>query len=543
MAIKQRTLSFTDGMALGLGIDDLTGEVGTLEAVSFADIEVAAGDEGMEARYETTVVHSVEQMYDSLGVSVAAEGRYGLFSGEGKVKFAEESRFNSTSTFLVARADIRNAFKRIKSPAPVAHAAQLIADGKQDEFRKQYGDLFIRGIKTGGEYIAVFCITSEEQQTQRDLAASLKASFDGVLASGSIDVAMQAKMSELRQRSEVRVSVYQKGGSGDQISYTGTIEEVMARLKSFASSVQKSAKAYSVQAASYDTLVFPATPNWFDLEKQQQVLEDSMRKRLQLLQVRNDLEVVLLHPTYFESPPNAHTVSDWSTAITDELNALDRHVSKVVDSISAAEYFPLTLPAGLKIPDRIEHSSAQVEVFSHADYAPDSLGIPGRSQKLSLGRYDDSKGQILIGNDQISALKVPDGFAVRGYDHVWFQGAYIDFTADTPAVPMDWNDRISSLIVYKTADGPPVIDYIVALDYPWSRPALLLKTGKYPDLAATSLGVATLSTLLIPTGMKVQVWDQPNFGGETATFFTDVLELPPQWNNRAASLEVSTYTE
>jgi hypothetical protein len=51
-------------------------------------------------------------------------------------------------------------------------------------------------------------------------------------------------------------------------------------------------------------------------------------------------------------------------------------------------------------------------------------------------------------------LKVSAGVAVSGYERAWFQGAHVDFTVDTPAVPMEWNDHISSLIVYRAQDGP-----------------------------------------------------------------------------------------
>ena len=533
----QRTIPFTDGMELGLGVDDLTGEVGSLPAVQFSSSGPASGDEGMEARFDTLLVNTAEQMYDSLGVKVDAEGRYGLFSAQGKFSFMEESRFSSTATFLVARADIQSAFTRVKDPVPVADAQQLVADGQREKFRKRYGDLFIRGVKSGGEYIAVVSITSSTKQVERKLAAHLKASFDGIVASGTVSTEVEQEMKELRQESEVRVTTYQRGGSGDQISFSGTIEGVLERLKTFATSVKENPKAYSVQAASYETLVFPSEPNWFDIQAAQQVLEDCMRKRLQLLTARNDVEAVQLHPEFFADPPGPETLTEWSVFLTEQINKLDDHTSAVVDSISAADFFPLQLPQGFRVPQRIQHSTAVVEIYTHADYAPEWQGIPGRSQKLPLGRYDDAKSEILIGNDTISSMKVPEGLGVRCYDHAWFQGQFVDFTQDTPAVPMEWNDRISSLIVYKLEDGPPVIETVVALDFPWVR-ALHLPIGDYPDLTSTALGAGTLGALLVPRGLSVKLWDQPNFQGDTTEILGDALDLGV-WNDRTASLKVT----
>ena len=533
----QRTVPFRDGMELGIGMDDLTGQVGSLAAVTFTESGASQGDSGMEAAYDTSMVTTAEQLYDQLNVNVSAEARYGLFSAEGKFAFAEKSRFSSTATFLVARADVQASFVRVKDPVPVPDAQNLVRDGKQDKFRQRYGDLFIRGVKSGGEFIAVLSITSQVKTEERELAASLKASFDGVVAGGSVSAEVASRQESLRSRSEIRVSIYQRGGSGDQISYVGTVDEVLERLKSFAVSVKDNPKAYSVQAASYDTLVFDDEPNWFDIARAREVLEDCMRKRIVLQTARNDVDAVLAHPAYFRTPPTNSVLNAWTTQLTATLNLLDDHISTVIDSISAAEFFPLTMPDGFAIPERNQHGSSVVEIFTHADYAAEWQGIPGRSQKLAVGRYDDAKSQILIGNDQLSSLKVPEGLAVRGYDHAWFQGAFIDFTADTPAVPMDWNDRISSLIVYELEDGAPVIDYAVGVDFLWGR-SMLLPVGDYPDLSGTDMGADTLSALLVPRGVKVTLFDEPGFLGASADVRSDTLDLS-LWSNRASSARVA----
>lgn len=534
---NQRTIPFSDGMELGLGIDDLTGEVGSLAAVTYTKATPAVGDEGMVARYDTNLVQTAEQMYSAVGVNVAAEGRYGLFSAEGKFTFVEESRFSSTATFLVARADIQRSFTRIQDPVPVADAQQLVRDGKQQTFRKRYGDFFIRGVKSGGEFIAIISITSSTIETERKLAASLKAGFDGLVASGSLSAEMREEQARMRAESNIRVTIYQRGGSGDQISYAATVEEVLERLRTFAKSVQENPKAYSVQAASYETLVFPDAPNWFDIAKAQQVLEDCMRKRLQLLTARNDLEAVLLHPEHFETPPDRGTLSRWSTEVTATLNALDVHTSKVINSISEAQFFALELPDSFAIPRRIQHSTLFAEVFTHSHYADEWQGIPGFSQKLAVGRYDSAENQLLVGNDQISSVKVPEGLGVRLYEHSWFQGRTLDLTADTPVLPAEWNDQTSSIIVYALSDGPPQIDYVVALDFPWVRP-LHLTVGDYPDLAATARGARTLGALLVPARLAVTLFDQPNFQGQSTEIFADTTDLGV-WDNRAASLRVA----
>jgi hypothetical protein len=172
----------------------------------------------------------------------------------------------------------------------------------------------------------------------------------------------------------------------------------------------------------------------------------------------------------------------------------------------------------------------EVVAYSLNDYT-------GDVQKMPVGTYDDVDAQLTVGNDAISSLKIPKGLVVRAYEHAWLQGAYRDFIEDTPALPADWNDRISSLAVFETADGPPRIDYAVGLDYPWAH-WLLLPVGDYPDLARTPLGADTLGTLLVPPGLKVTLYDQANFAGERLEVTADTLDLGT-WSDRAGSAKVT----
>src|SRR2546429_8768175 len=95
---------------------------------------------------------------------------------------------------------------------------------------------------------------------------------------------------------------------------------------------------------------------------------------------------------------------------------------------------------------------ANVTIYEHANFQ-------GRSQELTKGHYDNALGQISIGNDSLSSLKVPHGLVVRLYEHFLFRGAFIDFRNDTPAVPLPWNDRASSIIVYDEGQQPSVPAY------------------------------------------------------------------------------------
>jgi hypothetical protein len=80
----------------------------------------------------------------------------------------------------------------------------------------------------------------------------------------------------------------------------------------------------------------------------------------------------------------------------------------------------------------------EIMIFEHSHYG-------GRSQILPPGQYNTN--QLLIGADTLSSALVPVGMVLRLYEHANFQGAFIDIGEDTPAVSLDWNDRVSSLVV------------------------------------------------------------------------------------------------
>jgi len=93
-----------------------------------------------------------------------------------------------------------------------------------------------------------------------------------------------------------------------------------------------------------------------------------------------------------------------------------------------------------------------VTIYEHANFQ-------GRSQVLTKGQYDNALGQISIGNDSLSSIKVSQGLVARLYEHFLFRGEFIDIRADTPAINLPWNDRASSIVVYEEGQQPSIKPY------------------------------------------------------------------------------------
>lgn len=77
-------------------------------------------------------------------------------------------------------------------------------------------------------------------------------------------------------------------------------------------------------------------------------------------------------------------------------------------------------------------------IYEHANYK-------GAAQCLQEGSYN--VGDLEIGNDQLSSLRVRDGNTVILFEHKNFSGRKASVSKNTPFVGERWNDIVSSIIV------------------------------------------------------------------------------------------------
>jgi hypothetical protein len=131
----------------------------------------------------------------------------------------------------------------------------------------------------------------------------------------------------------------------------------------------------------------------------------------------------------------------------------------------------------------------EVIIFEHAN-------LGGKFQVLQIGEYDTA--QIAIGNDSLSSALVPNGMALRLYEHANFQGAFIDIWEDTLAVSMDWNDRASSIVVEVATF--PENDVEVIGDYVGTEPGQIpsMKIKAVTDALSSVLGNVPEESLVPP---------------------------------------------
>jgi hypothetical protein len=340
-----RQIQFNDE-EIGMGFNSESGLAIGSALEGFSVREDAAAP-GQKVSSSITIVTSHEELMSTLDMSFAAQGRYGFYSGSAKAKFTDSSNFNSTSTFVVARCVVQNPLKRGRDFRVKAQAQALLDSLRFSEFTRAFGDSFVRGLQTGGEFYAVIRITSESTKKQSSLAASLQAEANGLVASGSFKAEFASSDSQSSSKSEFVATMFQMAGSGPSISPVAEIGEVIARFKSFPTIAAAAPVAYETELATYDTLPLPL-PTPEEQEDFLLALVDAREKKLRYIQTRNDIEFARTNPLFFEELPPSDQLLAASGTYTRLINAVMDHAIK----LSRGQIVPVRMfdPGGLPSP-------------------------------------------------------------------------------------------------------------------------------------------------------------------------------------------------
>src|SRR5260221_2706266 len=283
---------FVDGMKPGHGINLLTGQLSPSPAVTGALSSIPVA-QGQKVRSEITQITDVSTFHKALGVEVTADGSYAGFSANAKVSYADTHNINSHSTYLLIHVEVKDAFLSMDEPVFNDDSMELLRNQNLDRFRERFGDVFIVGIGTGGEYFAVYEISGTDENEKESLAVDVNASFTGVLASADLGVHVKNATESSTNHLQVHASIFQLGGSDTKSDESP--EGIMEKARNFGPSVSGAFSVpYSVLPAPYRALKLPndaASP--LDIQNQREALADAWKLRNELLTLKNDIDYAL----------------------------------------------------------------------------------------------------------------------------------------------------------------------------------------------------------------------------------------------------------
>jgi len=332
-----RVLNY-NGEEIGMGFNSDTGlAIGTA-----LDFDPPDPNTSQEATSDVQIVTSHESLMESINMSASAEGRYGFSQVSGKVKWSNDTGYNTTSTFVVARMVIQNLVNRGRN-FRIKPAVEPLLSSNQDAFGEAFGDCFVRALFKGGEFYCVLRITSVDTTTQTSLAADLAADIQAGAASATFKLHLDEANKSERTKSEFFATYFQKGGAGaEQIGSTLSVAEVQQRLHNFPDAVKQNAFPYQTEVAAYDTVPIPVPT------KEQQddfllCLQDADSQKLKFLELRNTLKLARDSPAFFDDLPATSVLQSAVDAYTSAANAAIAHAVKLSNgTINPPQLFDIT---------------------------------------------------------------------------------------------------------------------------------------------------------------------------------------------------------
>lgn len=192
-----------------------------------------------------------------------------------------------------------------------------------------------------------------------------------------------------------------------------------------------------------------------------------------------------------------------------------------------------------------QQTRSYATVYSECQYA-------GNALRLQPGYYDGSKLGVL--KFAIQSIELPQNLRIRAYLNTESLTGYSQtITQSSPCLSSQFINRIGALVVEEVTGGwngnnggggngggiygaQPATLYA---DNDYRGQSLPLYPGTYNSLSAMGFPDRSLSSIQIPGGYRVVLYDQPNLRGASYTLTSSRMSLNLiGWNDRASSIAI-----
>ena len=150
-----------------------------------------------------------------------------------------------------------------------------------------------------------------------------------------------------------------------------------------------------------------------------------------------------------------------------------------------------------------------------------------------------------IKNDDISQIDVNIGFAVILYESDNFTGKSVYYGTNTQCLPLDWDNKASSLKVICLSNDPSTVNcagFGGSLFSDCFGSGVPVSAGTYTAEQLTALSVTsnTVSGIRVNNGFSITLYNGDNFTGQSVSFTGPTVTcLPAQWDNVMKSVKVT----
>lgn len=179
-------------------------------------------------------------------------------------------------------------------------------------------------------------------------------------------------------------------------------------------------------------------------------------------------------------------------------------------------------------PVSVSAATIKVTFYSNANYNGNDVTVEMfKNDTISLSRAGlEDYG---IKNDDISSIKVPAGYVVRIYKDDNFKGSYWSFESDVSNLKDYGCDNVMSSLKISVADTISGVTFYTDANYIENDVKIgLLNDSLYlsrEGLKQYGISNDDVSSIKIPNGYTVRIYEDDNFKGNYWTFTSDVSNL------------------
>jgi len=334
--MEQVQSTYKEGYNYGIGVSSATGSpmgLGVTGAPTM--VRDAPGGGGS---FQFTRIMNSQDLETHLGISADASGGIGLFSASDRFSFAKDCKVQSSSIALLLYCTGEFGFEQIDDPTLSPGAAALVASGQQAQFQEKYGDCFVRGIATGGQFFGVVRIDISSESARTNVENSLSGSYGTF--SGDVTVKLTDAMT--KTNSSAKTYVWYEGG--DVKTIVDTPEKLFTATTEWLNSLSANRKPYSVTLAPYIIANGPQPPNQADLQHQHDVLAHCAVLRSKTFDKRNLIDYMSdpQHAGDFDAVPNGPNLADLLAKFDQDLDIISQAASFAInnpkDALEPEEY-------------------------------------------------------------------------------------------------------------------------------------------------------------------------------------------------------------
>ena len=375
------------GYDYGIGVKGSTG--GRMQLGAKGTPSQVQGASGGSGGFQMIQITQTSELEDHLGISADASGGVGLFSASDRFNFSRDCKIQTNSISLLLTCTVQNGFSQIDQPVLDDAAAQLVASGQSDLFAQRYGDCFVAGIESGGQFFGVVRIDVKSESDHQTIENSLSGAYGPF--SADVNVKVQSALQQTQSTAETYL--YYEGGNVQ--TKPQSPKELFAAADEWSRSVQQTSKPYTALLLPWIIANGPNPPNAADLEHQRDVLKSCAKLRSAVIDRLNIIEYIQGHPADFVMKQgDSDRLSKLHAAIAGDYDIIEQAASYAIDNAKLAveaETYARTvknLPnyslTGLSdLPGRVDASSILVPDFSQArDW--NAMNSMATSNKLTL---------------------------------------------------------------------------------------------------------------------------------------------------------------